>query len=60
MKKINLLSKALFRRGYIEIKDDKTGLFPTQVNRVYNIDPNKMNNQEIEMIFSRVLRGLDY
>jgi len=60
MKKINLLSKALFRKGYVEIKDDKTVLFPAQLNRVYNIDPNKMNNHEVEMIFGRVLRGLNY
>ena len=60
MKKFNLLSKALFRKGYVEIKDNKTVLFPTQLNRVYNIDPNKMNNREVEIIFGKVLRGLNY
>ncbi len=60
MKKINLFGKTFFRKGYVELKDAKTALFPEQLNRVYNIDPNQMNNQEVEMIFGKVLRGLSY
>ncbi len=60
MKKINFFGKAFFRKGYVELKDAKTAIFPEQLNRVYNIDPNQMNNQEVEMIFGEVLRGLSY
>ncbi len=60
MKKINLFGKTFFRKGYVELKDTKTVLFPEQLNRVYNIDPNQMNNREVELIFGEVLRGLSY
>ena len=60
MKKINLFGKTFFRKGYVEIKDAKIAAFPRELNRVYNVDPNFMNNREVEVIFSKVLRGLSY
>ena len=60
MKKINLFSKTFFRNGYVELKDAKIAVFPKELNQVYNIDPNLMDNHEIEVIFGKVLRGLSY
>ena len=58
MKKINIFSKTFFRKGYVELKDAKIAMFPKELNRVYNIDPNLMDNHEVEVIFGKVLRGL--
>ena len=58
MKKINIFSKTFFRKGYVELKDAKIAMFPKELNRVYNIDPNLMDNHEVEVIFGKVLREL--
>ena len=60
MKKINLFSKTFFRKGYVDLKDNKIAIFPKELNRVYDIDPNLMDNHEVEVIFGKVLRGLSY
>ena len=60
MKKINIFSETFFRKGYVELKDTKIAIFPKELNRVYDIDPNLMDNHEVEVIFGKVLRGLSY
>ena len=47
-------------RGYVEIKDTSAFLLPRRLNRVYNVDPNKMEEKEVETLFGEVLRGLSY